>query len=180
MTAASLAFLTGVLALVGVGELAGWAGPWLRVRAPRLARFVAELAEAPLRLGRDGRDPGVRERRRLLAAGALCAFVLGLVLVGPLAGVALGCAGPWVVGRVLAAARERYRRAVDAGAAAIALALADALGGGHSIRGAVAEAAAGLDGPPGAELRRVARELALGAHTEAALDAMRARARSHG
>jgi tight adherence protein B len=180
MSAAALAFLAGLLGLIGVAELARAAGPWLRARAPRLALLVAELAEAPLRLGRDGRDPGARERRRLLGAGALCAFVTGLVLAGPMVGVALGCAGPWVVGRVLAAARERYRRAVDAGAAAIALALADALAGGHSIRGAVGEAADGVGGPPGAELRRVARELALGAPTEAALDAMRARARSHG
>jgi tight adherence protein B len=55
------------------------------------------------------------------------------------------------------------------------LALADALGGGHSLRGAVAEAAAGLAGAPGHELRRVARELDLGARTDAALDAMRVR-----
>jgi tight adherence protein B len=84
------------------------------------------------------------------------------------------------VARVLRVARERYRRSVEEGAAAMALALADALGGGHSLRGAVAEAAAGLGGAPGQELRRVARELALGARTEAALDAMRARVRSHG
>jgi tight adherence protein B len=76
--------------------------------------------------------------------------------------------------------RERYRRAVDSGAGAIALALADALGGGHSLRGAVAEAAGGLGGAAGQELRRVARELALGARTEIALDAMRARVPSHG
>jgi tight adherence protein B len=177
---ATLALLGAVLAFFGVVDLLGALGPWLRVRAPRAALVLAELAEAPLRLGRDGRDPGTRERRRLLAAGAACALLAGLVLAGPVAGLALACFAPWLVGRVLAAARERYRRAVDGGAAGIALALADALGGGHSIRGAVAEAAVGLDGPPGAELRRVARELALGAPTEAALDAMRARARSHG
>jgi tight adherence protein B len=176
----ALAFAGAALALVGIVDLAGALGPWLRTRAPRAASVAAELAEAPLRLGRDGRDPGTRERRRLLAAGAACAFFAGLVLAGPLMGMALACLGPWVVGRVLAAARERYRRAVDGGAAGIALALADALGGGHSIRGAVVEAAAGVGGPPGAELRRVARELALGAPTEAALDALRARARSHG
>jgi tight adherence protein B len=180
MTLPALAFLGGSLALVAAVELAACFAPAVRARAPRVARVAAELAEAPLRLGRDGRDPGTRERRRLLAAGAACAFVTGLVLAGPLVGLALACAGPWVVGRVLAAARERYRRAVDAGAAAIALALADALGGGHSIRGAVGEAAGGLGGPPGVELRRVARELTLGAPTEAALEAFRTRARSHG
>jgi tight adherence protein B len=62
----------------------------------------------------------------------------------------------------------------------MALALADALGGGHSVRGALGEAARGLSGPPGQELQRVARELALGAPTDSALEAMRARVRSHG
>jgi tight adherence protein B len=175
-----LAFVAGVFALFALAELGAWFGPGLRARAPRVVRVAAELAEAPLRLGRDGRDPGTRERRRLLAAGAGCAFVVGVVVAGPVLGLALACAGPWLVSRVMAAARERYRRAVEAGAAAMALALADALGGGHSIRGAVAEAAAGLSGPPGVELRRVARELALGAPTDAALEAMRGRVRSHG
>jgi tight adherence protein B len=115
-----------------------------------------------------------------LLAGAACAFALGCVVLGPLPGAVMAAAGPWLVARVLAAARERYRRGVEAGAAGIALALADALGGGHSIRGAVAEAAVGLGGPPGQELRRVARELALGAPTDAALEAMRGRVRSHG
>jgi tight adherence protein B len=177
---AALAFAGGACALAGAVELAAACSPALGTHAPRLARRAAELAEAPLRLGREGRDPGARERRRLLAAGAACAFVLGFVLAGTSAAVALAGAGPWVAARGLAAARERYRRGVEAGAAGIALALADALGGGHSIRGAVAEAAGGLSGAAGQELRRVARELALGAPTEAALEAMRARVRSHG
>ena len=62
----------------------------------------------------------------------------------------------------------------------MARALADALSGGHSVRGAVGEAASGLGGPAGAELRRVAHELALGARTEAALEAMRERVPTHG
>ena len=57
----------------------------------------------------------------------------------------------------------------------MALALADALGGGHSLRGALVEAAGGVDGAAGHELRRAAGELAAGATTEEALEAMRAR-----
>jgi tight adherence protein B len=178
--AAALAFAAGACALGGAIELAAALLPTVAARAPQLSRLVAELAEAPLRIGRDGRDPGARERRRLLAAGAACAFAVGWIVAGMAAGAALAATGPWVVGRVLAAARERYRRGVDAGAAGIALALADALAGGHSIRGALAEAANGLRGAPGQELRRVAGELALGAPTDAALEAMRARVRSHG
>jgi tight adherence protein B len=174
--AALLAFLGAAGAVAAVCELLVALGH----RAPAVARLMGELAETPLRLGREGRSPGARERRRLLVAGAACAFAFGCLVAGPLPGAVLAACGPWVVARVLAAARERYRRGVEAGAAGIALALADALGGGHSIRGAVAEAAIGLGGPPGQELRRVGRELALGAPTDVALEAMRARVRSHG
>ena len=175
MTAA-LGFAAGVLAALAAVDLVRASLPALSARAPR---WLA-LTDALLRLGREGRDPGAAERRRLLVAGACGALVGGWFVAGPLAGAALACGGPWAVARVLRAMRERYRRAVDEGAAEMALALGDALGGGHSLRGAIAEAAAGLGGGPGQELRRVARELALGARTEAALEAMRARVRSHG
>ena len=176
MSAPLLAFVAGALALLAVVELARSGGEAL----PRRLVALAGAADSVFRLGREGRDPGVAERRRLLVGGALCALVAGWFVAGPAVGVALACLGPWAVARLLRAMRERYRRAVDQGAAGIALALADALGGGHSLRGALAEAAGGLAGPPGQELRRVAHELALGARTEAALEAMRARVRSHG
>ena len=78
-------------------------------------------------LGREGRDPGAVERRRLLLAGAGVAFALGAFLAGPAAGLALAAGGPWAVARVLRARRERYRRAVDAEVPGMALAVADAL-----------------------------------------------------
>jgi tight adherence protein B len=168
----ALAFAAGVLAVFGVADLL----PGVLARVPRWRAVV----DTVLRLGREGRDPGAAERRRLLLTGAGCALVAGWFVAGPLAGVALAAGGPWAVARVLRAARERYRRSVEEGAAAMALALADALAGGHSLRGAVLEAARGLSGAPGRELGRVARELELGARTEAALDAMRGRVRSHG
>jgi tight adherence protein B len=164
------------LAAAAAAELGRGAIPSATRRAPR---WVA-TADVVLRLGREGRAPGAAERRRLLAAAAACLLLAGWLVGGPLLGAAVACAGPWLAARALRFARERYRRAVDAGAAAIALSLADALGGGHSLRGAIDEAAGGLTGAPGQELRRVARELALGARTDAALEAMRARARSHG
>ena len=114
-----------------------------------------------MRAGREGRDPGAAERRRLLLAGAAVAFLRGRGAGGP------GRGGCWPLGRpgpgrwraCSRARRERYRRAVDAGCAAMALALADALGGGHSLRGACVEAAAAFGGAAGHELRRVAAEL---------------------
>jgi tight adherence protein B len=155
--------------LLGRGLLSGGAGA---------ARGVAGLVDVVVSLGREGRDPGVAERRRLLLAGAGLAFVAGSFAIGPLAGAALAAGGPWFVARLLRARRERYRRAVDAGVPALALAIADALGGGHSLRGALAEATQSVGGAAGHELRRTDAELAAGALTEEALEAMRRRVRS--
>ena len=128
-----------------------------------------------MRAGREGRDPGVGERRRLLVGVSVGALAAGTVTIGPLAGLALSAAGPWAVARLLRARRERYRSAVDAGVAQAAVAIADAIGGGRSLRAAVGEAAAGLGGAAGHELRRTRAELAAGAATDEALEAMRLR-----
>lgn len=180
MTASvALAFAAGCLGALGAVEAGIGMAPSVRARAPRLARRAAALAEIVVRPGREGRDPAAVERRRLLAAATIAALGAGAFVAGPPAGLAAAAVAPLVVGRVLHARRERYRRAVADGAAQIATALADALGGGHSVRGAIAEAAPALDGPPGHELRRAAAELALGARTEEVLEALRERARSH-
>lgn len=176
---ALLAFAAAALGGLGAADIAGALAAALRRRAPGLARALAAMVDVVTRAGREGREPGAAERRRLLAAGGLLAFAGGALFAGPLAGAALGAVGPSIAARLLRARRERYRRAVEAGAPALALALADALAAGHSFRGAVGQAAAGVPGAAGHELRRVAAELALGAPTDAALDAMRCRCRSH-
>lgn len=178
MKAATFAFVGGFTAALAAGETAAWA---LRVAASRAPRTLRAVVRTVVLAGAEGRDPGAGERRRLLAAGAGAALCLGLLVAGPLAAIALGAGAPWVVSRALGARRERYRRRVDDGAAAIALAVADALGGGHSLRGALIETAAsgGVHGAAGRELERVAGELALGARTDDALEALRARVRSH-
>jgi len=173
--ASLLALLGGSLAAWAVAELAGTSADVARRRGRGAARSLAALADVVVRLGSEGRAPGAAERRRLLFAGAAVALVTGTLLVGPAAGAALAAAGPWVVGRALAARRKHYRRAVDRGAAAMATAMADALGAGHSLRGALAEAAAGVHGSAGHELRRVAAEMAAGARTDEAFEEMRAR-----
>ncbi len=172
------AFVAGGAAALAAWELLSGLAGRVRARVPAVAREAASLVDVLVRLGREGRDPGAVERRRLLLSGSLAAFLGGAALGGPAAGLALAAAGPWAVSRILRARRERYRRAVDAGAAQVAVALADALGGGHSLRGALAEAAGGVAGPAGHELRRAASELAAGAGTEDALAAMRGRVRS--
>jgi tight adherence protein B len=173
--AVALAWLAGA-----AGALAAWdlLGRGAVARGAGAARGLAGLVDVVVTLGREGRDPGVAERRRLLLAGAALAFLAGSVLVGLTAGLLLAAAGPWAVARLLRARRDRYRRAVDAELPALALALADALAGGHSLRGAIGEATRSLGGAAGHELRRASAELAAGARTESALEAMRSRVRS--
>lgn len=178
MTATSLAFGFGFFAALAALELGTALGAAGWERAPRLARALAALRDVLRRPGTEGRDPNAAERRRLLAACAAGAFLCGTFVAGPLLGLAAGCAAPMAVARFLRGRRARYRRAVAAGAARIAVGMADAIAGGHSVRGAISEAAGGLDGPPGRELRRTAHELALGAPTEDALEALRRRAHS--
>jgi tight adherence protein B len=142
------------------------------------ARAV-ERALVPLRLaGRSGREPTAPERRRLALLGSAALLVAGWLVVGPVAGIALGTAGPTAVARLVAARRRRWRRALAAGVPNVARALADALSGGHSLRGALTDAGArgAIPGPAGDELRRVANRLALGDTTDAVLERLRRRA----
>jgi tight adherence protein B len=176
--AVALAFAGGAAAGLAAAELGGGLVSMLFVRAPRWLRALAALVEALARAGREGRDPGALERRRLLLGGAVCAFVAGAVTLGPLAGALFAAAGPSAVARLLAARRRRYRAAVDAGVAEMAVAVADAIGGGRSLRSAIEDAAAGVGGAAGHELRRTAAELTAGAATQDALEAMRARVRT--
>jgi tight adherence protein B len=175
MTAPWLALAGATAAVLAAGDLLACFLPGALERAPRVVRAAAGAVDAAVRIGREGRDPGAAERRRLLLAGAAALFAGALVAAGPLVAVGLAAAGPWLTSRALAARRARYRRAVDEGMAGLAVSVADALGGGHSLRGALAEAAGTAAGPPGHELRRVAAELAAGARTEHALEAMRTR-----
>lgn len=173
--AVAAAFFAGLAGALALPELFG--GAFL-ARGVGAARGLAGLVDAVVMLGREGRNPGAAERRRLLVAGAGLAFLAGAVLVGPLAAVALAAGGPWAVARILRARRQRYRSAVDAEVPALALAIADAVAGGHSLRGALVESIRSAGGAAGHELRRAAAELAAGARTDDALEAMRARVRS--
>ena len=174
MSAALLAFAAGVAGVLGAGRVGGGLGRAALVRTSGLVRAASAAIDSLLRLGREGREPGAVERRQLLACGALAAVSGGMLLAGP-PGAVIALAAPAAVSRALHARRLAYRRAVERGAPAIAVAIADALAGGRSLRGALAEAPATVGGAAGAELRRVAAELAAGHPTEAALEALRAR-----
>jgi tight adherence protein B len=172
------AFGACALGLLAVLQLAPALGRPALDRGADAARAMSGSVDSLLRLGREGREPGALERRRLLGCGAAAALCTGVVVSGPTLGGALALAAPTAVSRALRARRLAYRRAVERDAPAIARALADALGGGHSLRGALTEVAAGLGGAGGAELRRVAAELRAGETTEHALERLRARAAS--
>ena len=177
---AALAFTAAACAVLATRDLAAGVLTALASRGPGWLRAVTGLVEMVIKAGREGRDPAFSERRRLLLGGAVVAFAAGAVTFGLIAGLALAAAGPFAVARALAARRRRYRAAVDAGLPEMAVAIADALSGGCSLRSAVAESASGLGGAAGHELRRTAAELAAGAPSDDALEAMRRRARSPG
>lgn len=171
---------TLALAVAAIGAaiaVAALALLWESVRT--FAPGYLERALRPLRLaGEEGLVPSDRERVRLQLLTGVAGFVLGLYLWGVLGALVLGPSGAWLGSRALVWRRERFRRAVDSGAANAAVALADALSAGRSVRGALGVVAADLPGAVGVELRRSARELELGATTEAALERMRAACRS--
>jgi tight adherence protein B len=178
VTAVTAGFMAAVLAVCALADLATAGTPAARARFPAALQRTVALVDAIVRAGSEGRDPAAGERRRLLGAGAALALAGGWLVAGPLVGLALAAAGPWTVARLLRARRAHYRRAVDAGAAELALALADALAAGHSLRGALGESLRSVGGQTGQELRRAAAELAAGARTEEALASLSARSGS--
>jgi tight adherence protein B len=166
----ALAALTGGLLAVASREAV--------LAAPRAAAWIRRSLRPLGRVAREGYVPSPEEQRRLalIGSGGIAAAAVLLTGVGPPAMIA--AAGPWFVGAIVARRKERYRRAVERSVPEIASAIADAISGGHSVRGALATAAGSLDGPPAAELARVGADLELGTSTAQALGAMRGRVRS--
>jgi tight adherence protein B len=145
---------------------------------PSLAGWLGAALEPLLRAGREGYEPSDAERRRLAALGAAALFATALLLAGPGPAPILAVAGPAAAASALGRRRARYRRGVERGVPEIAAAVADALSGGRSVRGALAAAAGSLDGPPAVEMARLCADLELGASTGEALGALRRRLRS--
>jgi tight adherence protein B len=168
----------GVMLAFGAGAV-GVLGAWealVVVERSRLAVGLGRVVEPLARAGREGRAPTRPERRRLalLAAGALAAA--GWLTGGPVLGALWAVGGPVVAVALIRARRRRYARELRRGAAGVARALADAVGAGHSIRGAIGAAADGTPGPAGNELRAAAQGLVLGEPTTAVLERLRRRA----
>lgn len=168
-----------VLALGAVaGGLAAVAAREAILATPALARWVARTVEPLRRAGREGYAPSLAERRRLAALGTAGLLCGGLVVLGPAPAIPLAVAGPALAAAAVRARRARYRSAVDRSLAAVALAVADALTGGRSLRAALAAAAGALEGPAASEMARVHADLDLGRSTADALGDLRRRSRS--
>lgn len=145
---------------------------------PGAARWLAAAVEPLRRAGREGYVPTEAERRRLAIVGTGLLFAAAIVVAGPGPAPVLALAGPAAAARALGARRGRYRRAVERGLPEVAIAVADALTGGRSVRGALVAAAESLDGPPGAEMARLRADVELGSSTREAVSALQQRLRS--
>ncbi len=171
-----------IAALLAAGAAAaGVLGTWEGLAALEqvdLLRRASEWWEPLRRVRAEGRDPTRSERRRLAAVAGGALLAAGWLLAGPAGGLLAASAGPASAFGLLRARRRRYADELRSGATEAARALADAVGAGHSARGAIAVAAPGLTGATGRELQTAARALALGEPTHAALERLRRRARS--
>jgi tight adherence protein B len=165
-----------------IGAAAGGLGA-LAVReallaSPAAAQWLRLTLEPLRRAGEEGYAPSALERRRLAALGTAAAIVGGWFLGGLALALPLAVAGPAAVGWAIGARRRRYRRAVERSLPEVATAIADSLSAGRSLRASLAGSVTSLDGPPAAELARLAAELELGAPTAAVIEGWRGRMRS--
>lgn len=169
-----------VVPLVGAaaGALIAVAGREALLASPALAGWLRWALEPLRRAGREGYSPSTVERRRLAALATGAAIVAGWFVAGPWFALPLAVASPAASAWMLSARRRRYRRTVERALPDVALAVADSLSAGSSLRAALPAAAASLDGPASIELVRLGAELELGAPTEGAIAAWRRRLRS--
>jgi tight adherence protein B len=162
--------MSAAAALAGVGAVCAVLAAWEAIVAAeqeRLVRAAGRWLAPALHALRSGREATSPERRRLVLVGAPSLVAAGWMAAGRPAGLALGTAAPWLARRALRARQARRRDAIAAHAPAIARALGDAIGGGHSVRGALMAVArgGGLAGAAGEELRAIATALELGERT---------------
>ena len=146
--------------------------------SPAVAAWLEMTLEPLRRAGREGYLPSRLERRRLVALAALAAVGAGWLLGGIGLALPLMLAAPAIAAWAVGSRRRRYRRAVERALPEVALAVADSLSAGRSLRGALPSAVASLDGPAAVELARLGAALELGAPTAEAVVVWQQRMRS--
>ncbi|HEY8083058.1 MAG TPA: type II secretion system F family protein [Solirubrobacterales bacterium] len=167
-----------ILAGAVAGGLAALAAREAVLASPAAARWLKLALEPLRRAGREGYAPSDLERRRLALLGAASALLGGWFLAGAVIALPLAIAGPGLAAWAISSRRRRYRSAVENALPEVAVAIADSLSAGRSLRASLPAAAASLDGPAAVELARLGAELDLGAPTAAAIDGWRRRMRS--
>ncbi len=148
------------------------------IASPALASWLRFALEPLRRAGEEGYAPSTLERRRLAVLGMAGATVGGWFLGGVALALPLSLVGPAGMGWAIGARRRRYRRAVERSLPEVAVAIADSLSAGRSLRASLPAAVASLDGPPAIEMARIAAELDLGGPTVEVVQGWRRRMRS--
>lgn len=166
------------LAGAAAGGLAALAAREAVLATPAAAGWLRLALEPLRRAGEEGYVPSTPERRRLAAVGAATALLGGWFLAGPLVAVPLALAGPALAAWAVSSRRRRFRRGVERALPTVAIAIADSLAAGRSLRASLATAAGSAEGPAAVELARLGAELELGAATLDAVAALRRRMRS--
>jgi len=170
--------LAVTLAGAVAGGLAAVAAREAVLATPALAAWVRVALEPLRRAGREGYSPSVPERRRLAVLGTVAAILGGWFVAGLTLALPLAIAGPVLAAAAINARRKRYRGAVERALPDVALAVADSLTAGRSLRASLPAAATSLDGPPAVELARLGADLHLGLPTIYSIAAWRDRMRS--
>jgi len=145
---------------------------------PAAAAWLGRALDPMRRAGSEGYVPSKVERRRLgLIAGAAL-LGSGTWLLGPAPAAPLAAAGPAAASWAVSSRAARYRRAVEKALPRVAIAMADALAAGRSVRSALDASSGSLEGPAAAEVSRLRADLDLGMSLEDALGGLRDRIRS--
>jgi len=165
-----LAALAGGLAAVAAREA-------LRA-TPAAATWLARAVEPVRRAGREGYSPSAAEQRRLGLIIGAALLGSGTWLLGPATAAPLAAAGPAAASWAVSSRASRYRRAVERALPRVAVATADALAAGRSVRSALEASSGSLEGPAAAEMARLHADLDLGLSLQDALGGLRVRIRS--
>jgi tight adherence protein B len=145
---------------------------------PAAAEWLARTVEPLRRAGREGYAPSAAERRRLGLVVSAALLGAGAWLLGPAPAAPLAAAGPAAASWAVAARAKRYRQAVESALPRVAVATADALAAGRSVRSALDASSGSLEGAAASEMSRVRADLDVGLSLEAALSGLRGRIRS--
>jgi len=167
-----------IAAGAAAGGLLALAAREAALASPAAGRWLLEALEPLLRAGREGYAPSTRERRRLAALGTLAALLGGWFVAGAAVAVPLAVAGPALAAWSVSRRRARFRSAVERALPELAIAIADSLTAGRSLRSSLSTASASLDGPVEVELARLGAELDLGSPSAEAIEAWRRQMRS--